>query len=239
MPILAMKELIKLNTDNNGNQSVSAKHLFIFLGFHKSQWARWSKKNIINNPFSVEGEDWEGFDTMANGNPTTDYVLSLEFAKRISMMAKTEKGDEARTYFLECEKKTAKLPELTPLELARMIVKAEEEKLLLQNKIAIDAPKVEYYENVLQSESLLTTTEVAQLIGMSAITFNKQLSAMGIQRRVNGRWVLMAQYLGKDYTKDKTTPYKTDADGTVHTNTLMYWTEKGKEFLLSKFKKIV
>jgi anti-repressor protein len=146
----------------------------------------------------------------------------------LAMTAETEKGDQARTYFLECEKKAYTPEVLTPLQIAKRLVQLEEEKLL-------SAPKVEYFDQVMQSESLLTTTEIAALLNMSAVTFNRRLKEAGIQRRVNGRWVLMAKYMGNDYTKDKTVPYKTDDDGTVHSNTSMYWTEKGKEFLLRHF----
>jgi paraquat-inducible protein B len=41
---------------------------------------------------------------MANGNETKDFSLTLDFAKRLAMMTRTEKGEQARQYFIECEK---------------------------------------------------------------------------------------------------------------------------------------
>lgn len=100
-----MEELIKVATDAQGNQVVSAKELHDFLGFDKSQWSRWAKKNIVDNLFAIENEDWVGFDIVSRGNKTKDYAISLDFSKRLSMMARTEKGEQARRYFIECEKK--------------------------------------------------------------------------------------------------------------------------------------
>lgn len=97
-----IKQLVK--TNNNGEQVVSAKELYLFLGMDKSNWVKWAKNNIIENPFAFESQDWEGFVLMTSGNETTDYGITLDFAKRIAMMAKTEKREEARKYFIECEK---------------------------------------------------------------------------------------------------------------------------------------
>ena len=38
------------------------------------------------------------------GRPSKDYFLSIETAKEISMLQRTEKGKEARRYFIECER---------------------------------------------------------------------------------------------------------------------------------------
>ncbi|GEM_PF-2893330 len=106
-----MKELIPLNPDNKKNP-VSARNLYDFLGFNPSQWSRWYKKNIENNPFAIENIDYVGFDIMSNGNITRDFSLTVDFSERISMMAKTEKGEEIRVYFQEVKNKHEKLKEM-------------------------------------------------------------------------------------------------------------------------------
>lgn len=100
-----MQELIQVTTGGQGQPVVAARELYEFLGLNKAAFARWAKKNIENNTFAREGEDWEGFNTMLNGNEVKDYALTLDFAKRLSMLARTEKGEQARRYFLDCEKK--------------------------------------------------------------------------------------------------------------------------------------
>lgn len=122
-----MQELIKI-TVHNGRNAVSARELYIFLGFNSSQWARWYKQNIENNQFAIEGTDWEGFDTMSSGNPTKDFTITIDFAKRLAMMAKTEKGEQARRYFIECEQKYNKALHTTdPDELLIMLAQRNAE----------------------------------------------------------------------------------------------------------------
>lgn len=99
-----MKDLIKITTNDKGQQLVSARELYLGLGLDKSHWKRWSKQNIEINEFFKENVDWIGFATMANGNEVNDYAITIEFAKHIAMMARTAKSHEYRNYFIECEK---------------------------------------------------------------------------------------------------------------------------------------
>lgn len=99
--------LIEIKTGERGFPVVSARALYDFLGFANSQWSRWSKKNIVSNPYAKQDEDWEELDIMSSAtNKATikDYAIGLDFAKRLSMLAPTEKGEEIRAYFLACEK---------------------------------------------------------------------------------------------------------------------------------------
>ena len=136
-------ELIKISQNDKGQKVVGANDLYLFLGYDKSQWSRWFKKNIIENQFAFENEDWVGFDTMSNGNVKTDFALTLDFAKRISMMARTERGEEVRKYFIECEKQL-QVPQLptTYLEALTKLVETETEKQNLQ--IELDEHKAWY-----------------------------------------------------------------------------------------------
>jgi len=115
-----MNELIKVTTSEGGKQVVSAKELYSFLELEKAHWKRWTNKNIVKNVYAVENTDWQGFTIEVNGNQTQDYVITLDFAKRLAMMARTEKGEAAREYFLACERKAANpVANLTRLDIAR------------------------------------------------------------------------------------------------------------------------
>jgi len=81
------------------------------------------------------------------------------------------------------------------------------------------APKVSYYDVVLQSDSLLTITEIAKDYGLSAKKLNLLLHDAGVQFRQSGRWFLYARFAEQSYTQSKTHEYDKGK-----TRTHMYWT---------------
>lgn len=103
---------------------------------------------------------------------------------------------------------------------------AEKEALLLEAK-----PKVEYYDKVLDSESELTTSQIAKECFMSAKQLNLILSHAKVQYKQNGQWLLYADYQNKGYTKTRTKAYL-DSSGVQQTKHYTVWTEKGREFIL-------
>lgn len=136
--------------NHNGKQAVSAKGLFDFLNLEGSNYVRWIKKNITSNEFAIENEDWVFTSYMTNirpngenpktsrGRPSKDYVLSLEFAKKLAMMSRTEQGEHVRQYFIECEKKA--VPKvLTQAEMllqsAQLLVDIEKRQSVLETRV--------------------------------------------------------------------------------------------------------
>ena len=75
-------------------------------------------------------------------NPVTtviDHAISIDMAKEISMIQRTEKGKAARQYFINCEKKLKEVKKLSPMELMELQFKAlkeQEEKIAqVENKV--------------------------------------------------------------------------------------------------------
>ncbi len=95
-----------LSIDKDG--FTTAKKLYKWLELDESNYSRWVKMNIIDNPFAEEGVEYSScmkkIKRNGAGRPTNDYRLSASFAKRLAMMTKTERGEQARIYFLMCEK---------------------------------------------------------------------------------------------------------------------------------------
>ena len=98
---------IALQIDSDG--MTMASKLYAFLELLPSNFARWCKKNIINNNFATENEDYFPFimqeerDKPKNPKPKTDYKLTSEFAEKLSMTGNTGKHEQARNYFIACE----------------------------------------------------------------------------------------------------------------------------------------
>lgn len=118
--------------------------------------------------------------------------------------------------------------------------RVEKEQLQVRNalqseQLKICAPKVEYYEAVLQSRSTYNTNQIAKELGMSAETLNRKLRERGIQYKQNGTWLLTCKYQSRGYTKTKTHTY-TRSDGAIATSMLTVWTEKGREFIINLFR---
>ncbi|PHV69561.1 phage antirepressor Ant [Sporanaerobium hydrogeniformans] len=97
-----MSNLINIQ-NQDGKKLVSARDLYIGLGLAKDQWSRWYKKNIQDNEYFKENYDFTGVRHNVEGNEVQDFAITLEFAKHIAMMARTEKSHEYRNYFIECE----------------------------------------------------------------------------------------------------------------------------------------
>lgn len=131
--------------------------------------------------------------------------------------------------------------ELSRKELAQMIIQAEEEKEKLQliaheqeEQLKIQAPKVEYHDKVLSSQGFLTTNMIASCLGMTSIKLNKLLCSWGIQYKESSTYYLYSKFRDKGYAVHKPYPY-TDSDGNIKTRQQMYWTETGKQFILSTY----
>ena len=116
-----------------------------------------------------------------------------------------------------------------PLKLGKMIIeygKVREENKKQKELLEKQKPKVEFVDNVLVSENVVTTTIIAKQYGMSARTFNKLLNELEVQYKVGGVWVLYSKYENKGYTK-----VVTSLDNKGEPRELTKWTQKGREFL--------
>lgn len=129
-----MEELIKI-TEYNGKKAVSARELYEKLGFASQHWASWYKKNITSNPFAVQNED---FVQLPLSGRTQDFTLSIDFAKRLSMMARTKTGEQIRNYFIEVEKRVNRPLSQAELLLQQCQMLVEQEKRLSQVEEKVD-----------------------------------------------------------------------------------------------------
>lgn len=239
-----MKELIKI-TEQNGNQAVSMKDLYTFLEVREN-WTDWTKR-MLGYGFD-ENVDYEAVSVFRQhpngigGTTVKDYALSLDCAKEISMLQRSERGKMARQYFIECEKQLRSgkyaLPTTYKEALQSLLIEVENnERLQAQNdlqriELQKQAPKVAYYEDVLTSKSTYNANQIAKELGMSAVTLNKRLHELKVQYKQGGQWLLYHHHQDKGYTKTVTHTY-TDSQGETRTSSSTVWTEKGREFIHS------
>ena len=118
-----MNELIKIQTNEQGQQLVSGRELHEVLGI-KSRFNDWIR-NMVAYGF-VEDVDYTKFLVQCvRVQNQYDYILTLEMAKHIAMLQRSEIGMTVRKYFIECEKKLkeqSNTPMLSPLQKCGLIL---------------------------------------------------------------------------------------------------------------------
>lgn len=131
------------------------------------------------------------------------------------------------------EKLTYALPKDYPSAL-RALADAEEKRLALvaenetQKQIIADfQPIKQYVDTILASTGTMTITQIAADYDLSARALNRILREEGIQRCVNGQWILYKQYMDKGYTKSVTFNFL-HSDGRPDAKPNTQWTQKGR-----------
>lgn len=231
-----MTELIKISKSQGGKDIVSGRELHSFLEI-ETPFHKWMPR-MIEYGFS-ENVDFQCLDKFVhtpNGGikkALDDYAITLDMAKEISMIQRSEKGKQARAYFIEMEKKAKSAPQhYIPQNYAdALLLAANQAKEIEELK-----EKADYAENVLQSKNTWLATVIAKELGMSAIALNKKLKDLGIQYKRDGVWVLSAKYQDKGYTDTRTHIYN-DSNGNICTAIETVWTEAGRLFIYEKLKK--
>ena len=108
----------------------------------------------------------------------------------------------------------------------------EKQRRELKEKVEELQPKADYYNDVLVSDELLTSTQIAKEFGMSGRELNQLLNKLGVQYKQGKIWVLYAKYDDEGYTKYVT--HLVSGTGSV---TYSKWTQKGRKFIHEILKK--
>lgn len=191
-----MNELICVNYEND-NPTVLGRNLHETLEI-ETQYSKWFDR-MCEYGFS-ENIDFLAISQKrltAQGNETTytDHQLTIDMAKQICMIQRTDKGRQCREYFLNVEKQW-NIPEAVMARALRMADKRISEltrtntelQAKLQEQKLLTAPT---------PEQLYTTTEVAQSYGMTVKRFNLLLGVKGLLYCENKRWHLYYKHKGK------------------------------------------
>ena len=234
-----MNELIKIETNEHGEPRISGRELHAFLEV-KTAYKDWF-------PRMAEYGFTEGVDFSSNlsestgGRPAIDHSLTIDMAKELCMIQRTERGKQARQYFLQIEKDWNSPQKI----MARALALAEKELATIrttvqvqQQQIAELQPKATYYDLVLQCKNAIPVSIIAKDYGYSARKMNELLNERGVQFKQgkNGPWLLYQKYAGMGYTSTKTQNFP-DKNGEMFAHVHMCWTQKGRMFIYDLLKK--
>lgn len=195
-------DIIQTNTNSNGQLTVSARDLYTYLEV-RDNFTDWAKR-MFEYGF-IEGVDFIGFfRESTGGRPSADYELTIDCAKEISMLQRSERGKEARRYFIQCEKKlkNSKVEAITKSDLAKMILESEEEKeAALKQLSAANATIEQNKPKVLLAEAL-SASDDSKLIKDLAIRLTEIGIPMGQNRlyqwlRENGYLLSHGEYYNR------------------------------------------
>lgn len=237
-----MDELIKINYDSE-HPTVNGRDLHDALQV-KSAYKDWFPR-MCEYGFS-EGTDFCSFLSESSGGcPAVNQQLTIDMAKQLCMIQRTDIGRKFRQYFIQVEE-AWNSPEVV---MARALQFANHKFELLKHQnmeladtIAVQnqqilemQPKVSYYDVVLNCKNLISTSAIAKDYGKSAIWMNRYLHEKGVQFKQGDIWLLYQKYAQKGYTSTKTHSYSS-SDGEPHTKVHTYWTQKGRLFIYELMK---
>lgn len=231
-----MNELIKLTTTGE-DITLSARELHEFLEVTE-RFSNWFNRQLQYG--FEENIDYVGcktFNTLAK-QELQDYEIKLDMAKEIAMIQRSEKGKQARQYFLQVEK-AWNSPEMI-MKRALEIANKRVENLQLENAqqkqiIGELKPKADYTDTILKNKGLVTITQIAKDYGMSAQEMNTKLHDLGVQYKQSGQWLLYSKHHSKGYTHSETVPI-TRKNGQADITMTTKWTQKGRLFIYDLLK---
>lgn len=200
-------------------------------------------RELVDSSQFIEGVDYQVFlkngENPKGGRPTNEYKLTVSCMEFFIVRKVRPVFEVYRQVFHKVAKH-----ELSRKELALMVLQSEEEKERLalevqQKQITIElqekeikqaAPKVNYYDNHLQSVNTLTSTQVAKQIGMDAEKLHRKMKEIGILYKQSGQWLLYSPFSTWGLHATRTQTY-TRNDGSIGTSVYTVWTTKGLRFI--------
>lgn len=237
-----MNEIIKIQVNNNQEQIVSGRVLHMFLGV-ETPYMKWFER-MLQYGFDENRDFWTKMSESTGGRPSTDHIMKLDMAKELCMLARNEKGKQARHYFLEVEREWNS-PEKV---MARALVIANNriETLTLENtmqkkEIAEARPKVVFADAVSASDNTILIGDMAKLIKQNGHPIG--------QKRLF-QWLRDNGYLIKRKGADYNSPTQyamelglfkiketaiTHSDGHVTVSKTVKVTGKGQQYFINKF----
>jgi len=231
-----MHDLIKIKTVE-GKEAVNARELHKFIE-SKQDFSNWIKNRIEKFEF-IEGENFSIIlSKSTGGRPSMDYFISIEMAKELSMVESNQKGQIARRYFIECEKKLKKVFEIPQTYSKALLLagKLAEENERQAKQIEDQSPKVDFYDKIIDSNTAINMQEVAGVLNIKGYGRNNLFKFLRESGILNFKNIPYRQFIEAGYFEVKETTRTIRGEDVVILVTLA--SQKGVDFIKRKVGEI-
>lgn len=167
LEIFKNEQLINLNENDNGEVIISGRELHGFLGIG-TQYTKWFER--MKEYGFIDKQDFAAVSQKrltAQGNETeyTDHIVKLDMAKEIAMIQRSEKGKQARQYFIKIEK-AWNSPEII---MKRALQIATNQVNNLKLEMETQKPKVLFADSVAASNTSILIGDLAKILKQNGI----------------------------------------------------------------------
>lgn len=230
-----MNEIIKIDYKSE-NPVVSARNLHKALGITK-RFSAWFDTNSYS---FIEGEDYTSVlsGTVVNNGAhrnLKDYDLSVDMAKHICLMSRTDKGKQCRQYLIDLEK-AWNMPEQV---MARALRLADKTIDNLKLQIEQQKPLVEFANQVSNTTDLIDMKTMAKLLKDKNINIgrNRLFELLRIHKILMNDNQPYQRYIDAGYFKINEYTYNSLGQTKINRQTLV--TGKGQLYIAKKVKEIL
>ena len=180
-----------------------------------------------------------GYIPVNEGESEEEMIRNAEQILRATLKEKEVLLEKQKELLEEQDEEIHRLNEEVNDQMVRMAIQGQN-VVALERQVDGLLPKAMYSDNVLDSVSCFTTTQVAKELGITAQELNRSLCSLHVQYYQSGQYMLYAEYAHMGLAKSRT-KYRAfmapAGDGTkrkvgrVVTSTYLVWTEKGRKFI--------
>lgn len=237
-----MIDLIKIQTSRGGKQVVDGRELHDFLEV-KTLFKDWIKRMIEygfqeNIDFARLKNEPPEDQTVTNPNPIINYALTLDCAKEISMVQRSEKGKQARQYFIEVEKKynmTTYSISISYADALRQLAEKVEAQEEMERQLELQRPAVDFYQAVASSTDTMDMLEVSKVLGygrtkLFAFLREQKITIPGTQNLPYQRYIEEGYFKVIEIVFEK-------PDKTKHIGKKVLVYQKGVDYINKRIKK--
>ena len=230
-----MNELLKINTTDSERITVSARDLHEALEV-KTQFKDWFPR-MCEYGFE-DGKDFCSFlSESTGGRPSQDAQITVDMAKEIAMLQRTEKGKEVRKYFIQVEKEWNS-PERV---MARALTIANKTIETLKIENSEMKPKALFADAVASSKTSILIGQLAKIltqngyqIGQNRL-FEKLRSEGFLSSRKGADWNMPQQRFVEQGLFEIKESTHIDGNGVNVTTKTVKVTGKGQQYFINKF----